>query len=178
MKRRILVACLMGLMMTAGARAADEPTSKPPGEPKPMRPGGPLMESILPSRVLDGLGLTADQKAKYADLEAAFKKAAAKWRADNNYDPAKAWQEMQQARDAGDQATLKKLQDLRKGLADIRKTYVDQIRGFLTDDQKAKLDRLLARGFGRGGHGGPGPDAAPPAPPGAPVPPPPPPSDK
>lgn len=177
MKRGIIIACLIGLVTAVGARAADESTNKPPAEHRPMRRMAPAMENILPPGMLDELALTADQKTKYDDLNAAFKKDAAKWRTDNNYDPEKAREEMRKARQAGDHEALKKLEDQRKGLMDLRKSYVDKVRAFLTDEQTTKLEKALERGPGRGPRGGPNPEAKPPT---APPPPPPatPPSDK
>ena len=181
MKRGIIIACLIGLVAAVGARAADESTNKPPMDNRPMRPMAPAMESILAPRVIDDLALTADQKIKYDDLNAGFKKDAAKWRTDNNYDPEKAREEMRKARQAGDNETMRKLQDQRRGLTDIRKSYIDKLRAFLTDEQKTKLDKALERGPGRGPgfgpRGGPNSGANPPAPP-PPPPPTPPPSDK
>ena len=172
MKRGIIIACLIGLVAIMGARAADTnaPPPKPPGDQRPPRPMG-MMDNLLPPRVVDDLALTADQKTKYDELQAGFKKDAAKWRADNNYDPEKAREEMTKAREAGDEATMKKLGEQRKGLMDLRKSYTDKVRAFLTDDQKAKLDKALERGPGRGPRGGPNSGGPPP-------PPPPPPSDK
>jgi Spy/CpxP family protein refolding chaperone len=72
------------------------------------------------------------------------------------------------ARDAGDEATIQKLNDQRKGHMDLRKSYIDKVRAFLTDEQKANLDKALEHARdGRGGHG-----------PGGALPPPPPPADK
>jgi hypothetical protein len=163
MKRGIIIACLIGLMAVIGARAADQPAPKPLGDQRPPRPN--MMENLLPPRAVDDLALTTDQKTKYDDLQAGFKKDAAKWRADNNYDPEKAREEMKKARDAGDDATVKKLADQRKGLMDLRKSYTDKVRGLLSDDQKAKLDKALERGPGRGPRGGPKSDGPPPPPP-------------
>jgi Spy/CpxP family protein refolding chaperone len=110
--------------------------------------------------MLEELALTPEQKTKYDALAAGFKNDAAKWRADNNYDPEKAREEMRQARDAGDEATIQRLNDQRKGFMDLRKSYVDKVRAFLTDEQKANLDKALERAReGRGGHG---PGGAPP----------------
>jgi hypothetical protein len=162
MKRGIIIAYLIGLMAAVGARAAETspPPPKPTGDQRPARPN--MMENVLPPRVLDELALTADQKTKYDDLNASFKRDAAKWRADNNYDPEKARAEMQKAREANDQEAIKKLGDRRKGLMDLRKSYTDKLRGLLTDDQKTKLDAALARGPGRGPRGGPNPGGPPP----------------
>ncbi len=169
MKRGIIITCLIGLVAALGARAA-ETNAPPPAKPPAHRPMGPMMENLLPPRALEDLALTPDQKTKYDTLAAGFKKDAAKWRADNNYDPEKAREEMRQAREAGDEATIQKLTDQRKGLMDLRKSYVDKVRAFLTDEQKVNLDKALERAREwRGGHG---PGGAPPPPP------PPPPADK
>jgi hypothetical protein len=48
-----------------------------------------MMENLLPPPVLEELALTPEQKTNYDALAAGFKKDAAKWRADNNYDPEK-----------------------------------------------------------------------------------------
>jgi hypothetical protein len=130
---------------------------------------GPMMDHLLQPRVLEELALTPEQQANYDALAAGFKKDAAKWRADNNYDPEKAREEMGQARQAGDEATIQKLTNQRKGLMELRKSYVDKVRAFLTDGQKTTLDRALEHAHDwSGGHG----------PSGAPPPPQPPPADK
>jgi Spy/CpxP family protein refolding chaperone len=121
------------------------------------------MDNLLPPPVLEDLALTPEQKTGYDALAAGFKKDAAKWRTDNNYDPEKAREEMRQARDSGDQATIQKLTDQRKGLMDLRKSYVDKVRASLTDEQKAKLDAALEHA--RQMRGGPGPGGATPPPP-------------
>jgi len=159
----MIIACLIGLVAADGARAADSPAAKPTESPRPMR--GNMMDNLLFPRVLDELALTADQKTQYGTLEASFKKDAAKWRADNNYDPEKAREEMSAARESNDRAALKKLADQRKGLVDIRKGYLDKLRASLTDEQKTKLDKALANGPGRGPRGGPNAGGKPPAPP-------------
>ena len=162
MKRRFVITCLIGLAAATAARA-QETNVPPPPIPPAHRPMGPMMENLLPPPVLEDLALTPAQKTNYDALAAGFKKDAAKWRADNNYDPEKVREEMRQARDAGDQATIQKLTDQRKGLMDLRKSYVDKVRAFLTDEQKAKLDKALERA--REMRGGQGPGGAPPPPP-------------
>ena len=156
MKRGIVITCLIGLVAATAARAQE--TNAPPPIPPAHRPMGPMMDLLLP-RVLEDLGLTPEQKTNYDALAAGFTKDAAKWRADNNYDPEKAREEMRMAHDAGDQATIQKLTDQRKGLMDLRKSYVDKVRAFLTDEQKAKLDKALEHA--REMRGGPGPGGAP-----------------
>ena len=173
MKRGIMIACLIGLMAAIGAQAEETnaPPPRPPGGNRPMSGNRPNMENLLPSRILEDLSLTAEQKTKYDALAADFKKDAAKWRADNQYDPEKAFEEMRKAREANDDAAIKKLNDQRKGLMDLRKSYTDKVRAFLTDEQKTKLDKAL-EGFGRGPRGGRGPNGpgGPPPPPAPPTP--------
>ena len=157
MKRGIAITCLIGLVAATAARAQE--TNAPPPLPPAHRPMGPMMDNLLPPPVLEDLALTPEQKTNYDALAAGFKKDAAKWRADNNYDPEKVREEMRMAHDAGDQATIQKLTDQRKGLMDLRKSYVDKVRAFLTDEQKAKLDTALEHA--REMRGGPGPGGAP-----------------
>ncbi len=159
MKRGIVIICLIGLVAATAARAADT-NAPPPSSPPARRPMGSMV--ILPPRVLEDLALTSEQQANYDALADGFKKDAAKWRADNNYDPEKAREEMSQARDAGDEATIQKLTNQRRGLMDLRRSYVDKMRAFLTDEQKATLDKALERAHDwSGGHG---PSGAPPPP--------------
>jgi len=163
MKRGIVITCLIGLVAATAARAAE--TNAPPLLNPPVhRPMGPMMDNLLPPRVLEELALTPEQQTNYDALASDFKKDAAKWRADNNYDPEKAREEMGQARDTGDEATIQKLTDQRKGLMDLRKSYVDKVRAFLTDEQKATLDKALEHARAWSGGNGPG-GAPPPQPP-------------
>jgi hypothetical protein len=150
LKRGIIITSLIGLVAATAARAADTDT---PPLPNPAA-HQPMMGNLLMPRVVEDLALTSGQQSSYDALASDFKKDAAKWRADNNYDAEKAHAEMSQARDAGDQATIQKLTDQRQGLVDLRKSYVDRVRAFLTDDQKATLDKALehAQNWG-GGHG-------------------------
>jgi Spy/CpxP family protein refolding chaperone len=158
MKRGIIIACLIGLM--AGLTARAEETNAPPKPPAGNGPawgGGnrPMMDNIIMPRVLDELALTADQKTKYDPLEKDFKAEVAKLREANGGD----------------------MQKNRLAMRDLRRSYQDKVRAFLTDEQKTKLDKAQerARAAMRGGPGGSsgGPGGAPPPPP-----PPPPPADK
>ena len=160
MKRGIAITCLIGLVAATTARAQE--TNAPLPLPPAHRPMGPMMDNLLPQPVLEDLALTPEQKTNYDALAAGFKKDAAKWRADNNYDPDKVREEMRMAHDAGDQATIQKLTDQRKGLMDLRKSYVDKVRASLTDEQKAKLDTALEHA--RQMRGGPGPGGTTPPP--------------
>jgi len=158
MKRGIAVICLIGLVAATAARAADTDT---PPLPNPSA-HQPMAGNLLPPRVLEDLALTSEQQANYDTLAAGFKKDAAKWRADNGYDPQKAREEISQARAAGDQATIQVVTNERKGLMDLRKSYVDKVRAFLTDEQKVTLDKALEHAHDwSGGHS---PSSAPPPP--------------
>jgi hypothetical protein len=99
--------------------------------------------TVLPPRVLEALALTPGQQTKYDAIAANFKEDAKRWCDYNNYDPEEAHQEMREARHAGDEATVQKLADLRKGFRDLRRGYVDKVRTLLTDKQKATLDKTL-----------------------------------
>lgn len=144
MKRGIIIACLIGLM--AGLTAQAQETNAPP-KPRagngPAWGGGnrPMMDNILMPRVLEELSLTADEKTKYDALEKEFKADFAKLREANKDD-------MQKGREA---------------MRNLRRSYVDKVRAFLTDEQKAKLDKAQERA--RAMRGGQGPGGAPPPPP-------------
>ena len=111
-----------------------------------------MMDRILPPRVEDELNLTAEQKTKLAELDAAFKKDAEKWRAAHPFDPEAA----RKARESGDEAAMNKFRDQRKELMDTRKGCVDKFRETLTAEQKEKLDTALEQARRRRGPGGPG----------------------
>jgi hypothetical protein len=153
MKHGIIIACLIGLTTAVGVRAADESNAPPPPG---HGLGRPMMANILPPPVLNQLALTADQTAKYNDLNESFKKEAAKLRASGSPNGGTT-----NSPAAGTQP------DVRQALRTLHRSYVDKVRTFLTDDQKAKLDDALQHGPGRGGHGGPsaGTNPPPPAPP-------------
>jgi len=146
MKRGIIIACLIGLTATLSVRAADEPATTPPGHG-----GRPMMMNILPPPVIDQLALTADQKTKYNDLDESFKADAAKLRASNV-----------QSGGASTNAPSGAQPDNRQAFHALRKSYVDKVRGFLTDEQKTKLDAALEHGPH---HGGPSGGTNPPPPP-------------
>jgi Spy/CpxP family protein refolding chaperone len=165
MKRGITIICLIGLVAATASRAADTNAPPPPNSPA-HRPMGPMMGNLLPPRVLEELALTPEQKTNYDALAAGFKKDAAKWRVDSGYDPEKAREEMSEARAAADKVTIQVVTNERQGLMDIRKSYVDKVRAFLTDEQKATLDKALEHAHDwSGGHGpsGPPPPQPPPA---------------
>ena len=63
-----LVLAAGGLPSALAADGTEQSEGPPPG-PRPR----PALEHLLPPRVVQDLNLTADQKAKYAELEAAFK---------------------------------------------------------------------------------------------------------
>ena len=159
MKRGMIIACLIGLMAPLGVRAqgTNAPPPTPPGGDRPMR-ARPNMDNLLPPPVLGDLALTPDQKTKYDALAADYKKDFAKWRESNP--------------PTGEPPSP----EARQAVRDLRKSYTDKVRTFLTDDQKTKLDQALERMRSRGPRG-PGGSGGPGGAGGAP-PPPPPPADK
>ena len=148
MKRGILIACLIGLVAAVGARAADEPPANPPGQHGLARGG---MESLLPPRVLEKLALTADQKTKYDALNTGFKNDAAKLRSSHS------------SGGEGSSGSTNNASSNRKGLRDLHKSYIDQLRPSLTSDQAATLEKALENmRNNRGGHSGTNSPAKPP----------------
>ena len=142
MKRGIVIACLIGLVVALTAQAQE--TNAPP-KPLPPRPGmgggRPMLDSIIMPRVLEELSLTADQKTKYDVLETQFKAEVTKVRESNQGD----------------------MQKGRQAMRDLRRSYQDKVRAFLTNEQKTKLDKAHARAMMRGGGpGGQGGGAQPP----------------
>lgn len=150
MKRGIVIACLIGLV--AGLTAQAQETNPPPKPPPGNRPAGggnrPMMDNIVMPRVLEELSLTADQKTKYDALEKDFKSEVAKVREANKGD----------------------MQKGRQAMRDLRRSYQDKVRAFLTAEQKTKLDKAQerARAMMRGGSG-PGGEQPPPPPPPSPA---------
>ena len=138
---------------------AETTTNTPPAHHSPR--GDAQLEHILPPKALPGLALTADQKTGLDNLEAAFKKDAAKWRADNPVDEAA----VKQARDTGDKEALRQFREKRQGLVDLRKGYLDKFRATLTAEQKTKLDTALEEMRSRQPHGQPHPKTTPVTPP-------------
>ena len=149
MRREIITACLIGLAATIGVRAAD--TNAPPKPPQDQRPPRPNMDNLLPPHVVDDLALTADQKTKYNALAADFKKDFDAKRESN-------------AGSGGPPSP-----EARQAMRDLRKSYTDKVRGFLTDDQKTKLDQALEHARSRGPHGAGGPGGPGGAPPPSPA---------
>jgi hypothetical protein len=143
-----------------GGNKPDAPPSGGPGSGRGPsggnRGGGPgaMLDNLLPPRVLDELKLTADQKTKYDEQQAAFKKVLDAWKTAHP----NAQDQMRKAREDGDEATLSKLREERKPVMDARKASVDKFRESLTADQKATLDKALEQARNRrGGPGGSGP---------------------
>lgn len=127
---------------------AENTTNTPPAHHGGPR-GDAQLEHILPPKSVPSLALTADQKTGLDSLETAFKKDAAKWRADNPVDEAA----VKQARDTGDKEALRQFREKRQGLMDLRKGYLDKFRATLTDEQKTKLDTALEEMHSKQPHG-------------------------
>jgi Spy/CpxP family protein refolding chaperone len=146
-----LLAGTLAIAQTGESRP-DRPQRGGPGGGR--GPGGPgaMLDNLLPPRVVDDLKLTAEQKAKYDELQAAFKKDAEKWRSEH----ADAAEKMRKAREEGDRETLRKLAEERRPLMDARRGYVDKLRETLTAEQKETLEKAMEQVRGRRRPGGPG----------------------
>ena len=153
MKRGMLIACLIGLVAAVGARAADEPPANPTGQHGSTRGG---MDNLLPPRVLEKLALTADQKTKYDALNASFKKDVAKWRSSHSSG----------SESSNSTGSTNNVSSNLKGMRELHKGYIDQLRPSLTSGQTAILDKALENmRNNRGGPSGTNSPAKPPAPP-------------
>jgi hypothetical protein len=143
-----LAALLAGTftMAQSGEGKPDAPKGKGPG-------GGPgqMLDNLLPPRVLDELKLTTEQKSKYDELQAAFKKELDAWKAAHP----NAAEQMRTARENHDEAAMDKLREERKSVLEVRKANVDKLRQSLTTEQKATLEKSIEQARNRRG---PGPD--------------------
>jgi hypothetical protein len=158
MKRGILIACLIGLVAAVGARAADEPPATPPGGHQSMRGG---MGDLLPTHLLEKLALTADQKTKYDTLDASFKKDLATWRSSHSSSS-----ESSSSTGSTNSVSSTNGSSTHKGMRELRKGYIDQLRPSLTSDQTATLDKALENmRNNRSGQGGSNSSDKPTAPP-------------
>lgn len=118
-------------------------------EGKQRKGPGPMLEHLLPPRVVEDLNLTADQKATFDGLESAFKKDAEKWRSEHRQNP----EEFRKARESGDKEALQKIGEDRKQLMETRRSYMDKLRASLNDEQKSKLDESIGEFRKRHGKG-------------------------
>lgn len=151
------VVALTGFALTLAF--AEDATNPQPGH-HGQRGAGTMFEHILPPKIVEALALTADQKTMLDGLETAFKKDVAKWRAENPVDDAA----VKQARETGDREALRKLDEKRQVVTDLRKGYVDKFRAALTDEQKTKLGKVLEEARNRKPGAKPGKAATPPPP--------------
>jgi hypothetical protein len=157
-----LTALLAGSLAIAQT-GGDKPDAPKGDGPRGGRgPGGPgaMLDNLLPPRVLDELKLTTEQKSKYDELQAAFKKEVDAWKTAHP----NAQEQMRKAREDGDHEAMKKLAEERKPVLDARKANVDKLRESLTTEQKAALDKAMEqarnrRGPGPGAPSGNGPGA-------------------
>ena len=145
-------ALLAGTFAIAQTGEGNKPDAPKGGGRGPGGGPGAMLDNLLPPRVLDDLKLTAEQKTKYDDLQAAFKKEADKWKSAHP----DAQEQMRKAREDGDREAVRKLADERKPLMDSRKASVDKLRESLTTEQKDTLDKALEQARNRRGPGGPG----------------------
>jgi Spy/CpxP family protein refolding chaperone len=172
--KKHLTTTAIALLAAATVFAADP--GKPagdngPGKHKGLRPG---QGSLVPPPVLDSLAVTADQKKQVDDLQAQFKKERDALFESHRKENAGLRDQMKVARESGDQAKIDELRKKRgeqaKPMMDLRKQYIEKLRGLLNADQQKKLDdglkefrdRMAERREGRrgpgepGDHGGPG----------------------
>ncbi len=125
MKCKMMMICLMGLMATIGAHAADDTGGSSTNPPSSGHHGArPAIDNLLPPRLLEKLELTTEQKTKYDSLNASFKKDLAKAESSSTStnSPSTGHRGMRE-------------------MHELRKKYVDQLRPSLTTEQTATLDK-------------------------------------
>jgi len=133
-KWTLLLTIAVALTAIAAVRAEDkEQPKKHEGGPHQMR-----MEGLLPPMLVEKLNLTADQKAKYDESCAAFKKDAEQYKKDHPISDADR-EAMKKARESGDKEAMKKFAETFKGLGEIRKGYIEKFEATLTDEQKKTM---------------------------------------
>jgi Spy/CpxP family protein refolding chaperone len=143
MKRWFILSTAVALLAGTLAVAGDD-GGKPDGD----RPH-PKQRGLLPPRALQELNLTAEQQAKYKELNEQFVKERDAWLAAHKGEGEPAREEFEAAREAGDRAKLdalrQKRHDAMQPLVDLRHKYMDQFRAVLTPQQIKKLDEARER---------------------------------
>jgi Spy/CpxP family protein refolding chaperone len=141
MKRGFVIACLISLAATAAVFAQGGSTNAPPEGTRPMRP---MMGNLLPPRVLEQLALTGDQQSKYDALDTSFKSDVAKLRAPSS------------ASSGSVTNAPPPPSGGRQQMRELRRSYIEKVRAFLTADQNAKLTQAMENMANRRrGGGGP-----------------------
>jgi Spy/CpxP family protein refolding chaperone len=138
MKRSLLVALGIGLLLVAAASAS--------GADRERTPLLQRLGQLLPPDVADKLNLTAEQKKQVAKLQDELSEKRAALLGEVPEEAGKALEEIQKARDNGEKPKLVpavmplvgKVLELRQ----LRDGYDKKVRALLTDEQKKTLDEL------------------------------------
>jgi Spy/CpxP family protein refolding chaperone len=145
MKKFVIAITIIAVVATAAqaGKNKDNAGGPPPGVRKAAMQG-----QLLPPQAVEMLQLTADQKTKFDELNAAFQKDLEAWQqAHPNFHA-----DLQKAREAQDKEAMQKLVAERKPVMEARKKYMEQFKVTLTDEQKAKLEAMKEK---LGAHRGP-----------------------
>jgi Spy/CpxP family protein refolding chaperone len=123
---------------------------KKQGDSAPAGRKAAMHDQLMPPKAVEALSLTADQKSKLDELNAAFKKDADAWeQAHPDFKD-----QFKKAREDKDKEAMKKLMEERKPVMEARKKYIEQFKGTLTDEQKQKMAEMRAKmSEGRGPKG-------------------------
>jgi len=135
----LITTLTIALIAIVAVQAQDE-------KPK-HRPGG-MMEGLLPPMALEKLQLTADQKAKYEEINKEFAKDAKEFWASH----AELREKMKAAREAGDKDKMKELMAEMKPMMEARKSGMEKVKALLTDEQKKTMEEMAEKM--RAAHGG------------------------
>lgn len=159
MKRWIVALVTVSVLAVASARAEE---GKPGKGPEGHRRGPEMAGMLLPSRALESLQLTADQKAKYDEISGRYAKEQKAWADSHKADREQSMKEMEAAK--GDEAKMKELREKMRErwapMQEMRKKYTDEFRATLTAEQQAKLDQMREEMKARIAQGGSRPGGA------------------
>lgn len=151
MKRTLIALIALAMLLPLGARMYAQDTNAP-AHPPVHRPG----DLLLPPPIVGALEMTATQQSQYETLKTAYQQEREAWIKAHKPDIDAIQAQMKQARQANDTATMGGLREQMhtalKPLYDLRKSYVEKVRDFLTDEQKDKLDKLFPQWKGGSGH--------------------------
>jgi Spy/CpxP family protein refolding chaperone len=134
----ILIAAVALLAVAVAVRAEEKPARKGAGAGG-QRPG--MMEHLLPPMAQEKLNLTADQKTKVEELDAAFGKEVKAFWASH----AELREKMKAAREAGDKDKMKDLMAEMKPMMEARKSGMEKVKALLTDEQKKTLEEMAEK---------------------------------
>jgi len=150
MKRTLIGLATLALALSFAAHTNAQTTNAP------AAPAGHRSGDLLPPPIVNMLALTPDQQSKYNALKAQYQQEREAWFKDHQDELDKIRHEIHLAQSTNDVSRMSELRQQQheaiKPVYDLRKSYVDKVRDFLTDEQKDKLDKAFPQWKGGPGH--------------------------